>query len=100
MTIQEAEQELARLCDGKYHAVQYDLSAIEPGKLKQKCWCYIDGIGWADQKPTWAEALQSIADKINPAPPKIEDSGEEVPAEAPTSQPEQAEQQQEGINDD
>jgi len=59
MTFQGAYEELKRFAEGKYFAMQYELSEYESGKREYECGVYIAGGKWHHAR-TWRGALELV----------------------------------------
>jgi len=59
MNIKTAKKKLAKIAKGKFHSVQYDITDIGNGELKQECSIYISGMSW-HLGETWEEAFSSL----------------------------------------
>lgn len=81
MTFLQAKSELARLANGEYHSIEYQMDVHVTGTQSAQCRVYIHGQKWHAGK-TWKQALESMQDAIYPLPPNAlempgEDKGEE-----------------------
>jgi len=83
MRFREAQKELAKLADGKYHTIDREITnPCDGGKQRVKCSVYIHGQKYHNGE-TWEEALASMKDAIaNPEPkvsePKAEPTTEDI----------------------
>jgi hypothetical protein len=71
MNFIKAKEKLAKLANGKYHTIQYDLTEFNGGVLTQTCSVYIDGYKF-HKAPNWYEALLSLQRQVKPTKVKIE----------------------------
>jgi len=67
MTFERAKDELKKLADGRYHAIQYQLIEDAKGSLRAECYLYIDS-RISVIAPTWNEALIGMRRRLGLMP--------------------------------
>ena len=76
MTFETARKNLAKLADGKFRSISYELTEFSSGKAEVSCTVYIDGFNHFFA-PTWEGALNKLKQAMEPKPTEID------PEEAP-----------------
>lgn len=70
MTFKEAKDKLRELAQGRYHAIEYELTEYAHGGLKAGCRLYIDPNTSTKWQPTWEMAFDELQKVLNP--PKLD----------------------------
>ena len=61
MTFEEARKELEELADGRYYAIQYELTVFANGhKSEVECTVYVDGLKQHFSASTWRGCLDKL----------------------------------------
>lgn len=76
MNFIEAKTKLAKIANGRYHSVRYEISEHADKSIVQECGLYINGIGWT-ASTSWAGAFELLeAPEVSIEP--IEELAKEV----------------------
>jgi len=67
MTYDEARQEFAVICKGRYRSMHYELIEREDGTTEQTCRLYVHSGISTETCATWSEAMAQMRGIINPA---------------------------------
>ena len=66
MTFEQARSELKKIAKGKYRALYYQFTEEGNRIVDVDCHAYIDPGISSESKPTWAETLRDMREKLNP----------------------------------
>lgn len=74
MTFKQAAKKLAKIADGRYHGLNFELTIPKTNIAETNCRLFITESPncWMVDAPTWAEAFTKLDAEMNPGPPVCE----------------------------